>query len=102
MPAEGGRLFRRLGKRDRLFIGIAGALAVVGIVVVALTGRVRQSNAGCVVYSHPGFTGAETHRYCGQNARTFCRSGAAAHGPAVVEQCERLGLRVGRPAGNGG
>ena len=101
MPAEGERLFRRLGRRDRFFIGIVAALLVVGVVVALLIGNGTESNAGCVVYSRAGFTGNETSRYCGTRARVFCR-GASALGAGVVAQCERLGLPLGRPAGNGG
>jgi hypothetical protein len=102
MPAEGQRLYRRLGRRDRFFIGIAVVLAAAGVVIALLVGNVSQSNAGCVVYSRAGFTGNETSRYCGTKARAFCRDGAAAAGTGVVAQCVRLGLSVGRPAGNGG
>ncbi len=101
MPAEGERLFRRLGRRDRLFIGIVAVLLVIGIVAALLIGKGTESNAGCVVYSRPGFTGNETSRYCGTKARVFCR-GASTLGAGVAARCERLGLPVGRPAGNGG
>jgi hypothetical protein len=103
MPAEGERLRRRLGRRDRLFIGLVVVLAVVGVAVALLVGKGAQSNAGCVVYSHPNFTGGATYRYCGPKARPFCLRSAAARGPGVIAQCERLGLPVRRsPAGDGG
>jgi hypothetical protein len=102
MPAEGERLFRRLGRRDRFFIGMVAVLLVAGIVVALLVGNGTQSNAGCVIYSRAGFTGNETSRYCGTEARSFCR-GASALGAGVVAQCGRLGLPAGpRPAGDGG
>jgi hypothetical protein len=103
MPAEGERLLRRLGRRDRFFIGMVVVLAAVGVVVALLLGNGGQSDAGCVVYSRAGFTGNETFRYCGAKARPFCLQSAAAHGAAVVARCERLGLPVGRgPARDGG
>jgi hypothetical protein len=101
MPAEGERLTRRLGRRDWFFIGLVAVLCAGGIAVALLVGKGTESNAGCVVYSHPGFTGAETYRYCGAKARPFCLQSAADHGGAVVAQCRRLGLPVG-PAGDGG
>jgi hypothetical protein len=102
MPAEGERLKRRLGRRDRFFIGFVAVLCAGGIVVALLVGKRGASNAGCVVYSHPNFTGGATYRHCGAKARPFCLHSAAEHGAGVVAQCERLGLPVGRPAGDGG
>ena len=101
MPADGERLSGRLSRRDRLFIGIVGVLAVVGVVVALIAANGSPSNAGCVVYSHPNFTGGAIYRYCGRKAVVFCRT-AAGRGAGVVARCEQLGLRVGRPAGDGG
>ena len=104
MPAEGERLRRRLGRRDRLFLGVAAVALVAVIAVLLLAGPRSGSNAGCVSYSHPGPTGGATYTFCGRRARRFCRSAARDHGAAAVAACERLGLRVGpgRAAGDGG
>jgi hypothetical protein len=96
VPAESERLLRRLGARDRLFLGLVAGAMLAGVVAALIFGNGSQSNAGCVVYSHPNFTGGATYRYCGDRAAPFCRHGAAAHGESVIVQCERLGLRVGR------
>ena len=97
MPAESERLLRRLGPRDRLFLGLVAGAMLVGVAAALIFWNGSLSNAGCVVYSHPNFTGGATYRYCERRAAAFCRHGAARHGEAVVAQCERLGLRVGRP-----
>ncbi len=98
MPAESERLRRRIGARDRLFLGLVAAALLAGIVVAVLASRHGGGAGGgadCVSYSHPNFTGGATYRYCGADAASFCRR-FAGDDRRVVAQCARLSLPMRR------
>jgi hypothetical protein len=92
VPAESERLRHRLGSRDRLFLGLAAIGTVAGIVIAFLISH-PGSNAGCVLYNHPNFTGGATYRYCGPKAAAFCRR-AGPGDAGIAAQCGRLGLAI--------
>jgi hypothetical protein len=94
VPAESDRLRRRIGGRDRLFLGlVAGALVAATVTGVLVSRHAPQSgpHERCLQFSHPNFTGGATYKYCGAAAVTFCRHSASQF-QGVVAQCERLGF----------
>jgi hypothetical protein len=98
VPAESSRLERRIGARDRWFLGLlACALLIVAVGAILLRGDDSGSRmgAGCVSTNRPGFTGAATYTYCGKDARAFCRR-FTADDRDVAAQCQRLGIRLAR------
>lgn len=93
MAAESERLRRRLGRRDRWFLLLVAAAALVAIAVgLVAAGHGPRSRTDCVAFSHPNFTGGATYRYCGRQALAFCRH-TPAPSPALVAQCARIGVR---------
>jgi hypothetical protein len=91
MPAESARLFKRLGVRDRWFVGLATAAVVVGTPLAIVFGANTSPHvpAGCVTTIVPHLTGGATRTYCGAAAVEFCRrSQAKGAGPAA--QCAKL------------
>ena len=95
MPAESERLRRRMRGRDRWFLGLVAGAALAGIVAALVLSRHdgASQDAGCVVYSHPNFTGGATYRYCGREAAAFCRRTVVTQAQ-LASQCERLGLTL--------
>jgi hypothetical protein len=90
VPAESERLRRRLGGRDRWFLGlVAGALLATIAVAFIIGDHGSRVDGRCVEYSHPNFTGGATYVYCGAAAKAFCRR-SASRGEGVAAQCERL------------
>jgi hypothetical protein len=96
VPAESERFRRRLRGRDWWFLGLVAAVALAAIGVPVLLGHTggSGSDAGCVTYSHPNFTGGATYRYCGAQAALFCRGVSAAADPGIAAKCAALGLRT--------
>jgi hypothetical protein len=73
MPAESARLRRRLDRRDRRFVGLVVAAAVLGTPAgIVLAGRDSGPPPGCVRTLERGFMGGQTV--------TVCRSPAALTG----------------------
>lgn len=97
MPAESARLNRRLSRRDRWFLGLLAAAALVASAVgLAVLGHSQRPAADCIEFSHPNFTGGATYRYCGTRALGLCRDSPVL-APALVTQCLRIGVRRRAP-----
>jgi hypothetical protein len=103
MPAEAARLGRRLSPRDRWFLGLLVALCLLGAAAAVAAGRFGGGAAdaapgGCVVVSRASWMGSATLRYCGAEARAYCRevrAGQYAAGHrASLEACRKAGLAV--------
>jgi hypothetical protein len=95
VPAEVIRLQRRLGTRDRWFIGLLLVAMVVGTAAALALGRSgspdASANDGCVSITRASWMGAATYRACGSTAVTFCRRSAAGD-KEIAEQCREEGL----------
>ena len=94
MPAEVGRLARRLRSRDRWFlVAVAVLLAAGAAVAVPLSrsGGTVPVRTDCVSKSTAGVLGYGTYRYCGAAARPFCRRFAPGD-PKLTAECRRLGV----------
>jgi hypothetical protein len=95
MPAEVIRLQRRLGARDRWFIGLLLVAMVVGTAAALALGRSSSSDAsandGCVSVTRASWMGAATFKACGADAATFCRRSAAGD-KEIAQKCKEEGL----------
>ncbi len=101
MPAEAIRLQRRLGARDRWFIALLAAAALLATVATIAIGRLggdvgTASGSGCVTVTRASWMGSATLRYCGPGAVAYCRGTgigqfAAGH-PESIAACRRAGL----------
>jgi hypothetical protein len=101
MPAEAIRLQRRLASRDRWFIAILIAAALVGGVAAIVAGRIGGGSsaaraAGCVSVTRASWMGSATLSYCGADAVAYCRKTgigqfAAGH-PESIAACRRAGI----------
>jgi hypothetical protein len=101
MPAEAIRLQRRLASRDRWFIAILVASALIGGIAAIALGRIgggsrAAARTGCVSVTRASWMGSATLSYCGAEAVTYCRTTgigqfAAGH-PASIAACRRAGL----------
>jgi hypothetical protein len=95
VPAEVGRLRRRLEDRDRWFLAlIAVALAVAAAVAVPLAsngGAQQTTRTDCVSESRAGVMGYGTFHFCGADARPFCRQYAPGDAKLAAD-CRRLGF----------
>ena len=93
MPAESHRLTRRLGRRDRWFIALSAAVAVVAVVAILVgtrgSGSSARDGSRCVVVESAGFMGAVHTRYCGTRATRVCRT-RASHEDELPAQCAKL------------
>lgn len=98
MPAEAKRLQRRITGRDRAFLVVVAAVALVGTpsaVLLSWHGSTPSSDARCVTTTRAFIMGAATFKYCGADAVAACR-GSATTDEGLAAQCERIGL-VRRP-----
>jgi hypothetical protein len=97
VPAEVGRLRRRLRARDRWFLAAVAALLVAGAaaaVPLSRSGGPAPVRTDCVSKSVAGVLGYGTYRYCGAAARPFCRRFARGDAKLAAE-CRRLGFAPG-------
>jgi hypothetical protein len=84
-----------------LRIGVVLTVALVAVVVVALTSSGRSSGNGCVDVTIPyALGGAEIYK-CGPAAKAFCTTSGqrggftGTAGQIVAIQCRKAGLRFG-------
>jgi hypothetical protein len=99
VPAESGRFQRRIGVRDRWFLGLLAVgllLCAVGAFVLMSDGSSSSADTRCVSTRRPGFMGAATYTYCGRDAVAFCRRSAAGD-PRLASQCARLRVQARKP-----
>ncbi|MDX6540012.1 MAG: hypothetical protein QOI71_1622 [Gaiellales bacterium] len=101
MPAEAIRLRRRLGARDRLFIAILVAAALIGTIAAVVAARGGGDSAavgrtGCISITRASWMGSATLSYCGADAVAYCsktRIGQFAAGhPESIERCRAAGI----------
>ncbi len=72
-------LDRRLTRRQKLVMAIAGSTVLLVLLGLGIWGAVApdsysQSGNGCVNVNLPGTTGGVTQHFCGTKAKQFCRS----------------------------
>ncbi len=95
MPAEVIRLQRRLGARDRWFLGLLALAVLIGTAAALAVGRNRSpdasADAGCVSITRASWMGAATFKACGADAAAFCRRSAAGD-HEIAAKCEEAGL----------
>jgi hypothetical protein len=99
VPAESRRFQRRIGARDRWFLGLLACallLCAVGAFVLIDHGSSSSADARCVKTLRPGFMGAATYKYCGKDAVAFCRRSAAGD-RQLASQCARLRVQARKP-----
>ena len=98
MPAEAKRLQRRITGRDRSFLVVLAAAALVGTPSAVLLSQHRSTpspDAHCVTMIRAFIMGGATFKYCGADAVVACRQ-APTTDKGLAAQCERIGL-VRRP-----
>jgi hypothetical protein len=97
MPAEQARLSKRLGVRDRWFVGLVAGLVLVGTPVAIVLGANTSPRVppGCVTTIVPHVMGGATRTYCGAAAVAFCRRSASL-GSEPSSQCSKLGVKPRR------
>jgi hypothetical protein len=95
VPAEVIRLQRRLGARDRWFLGLLALAVLIGTAAALAVGRYSSpgasADAGCVSIMRASWMGAATFKACGADAATFCRRSAAGD-EEIAAKCEEAGL----------
>lgn len=94
MPAETERLRRGITGRDRWFLVVLAAAALVGApsaVLLSASGSTQTTDAGCVATVRASIMGAATTRYCGADAVTACRE-LARQDEGLAAQCDRTGV----------
>jgi hypothetical protein len=99
LPAETKRLQRRITGRDRWFLALLAALALVGTPVAALLlahGSHPATNARCVTTMRASIMGGATYKYCGAKAVAAACREFAAKDKALAKRCEELGVRQRR------
>jgi len=90
------RLSTPLRRSDRRFLaalGLAAALAAVGVVVWSLARGGDSSGARCFTATFAASVGGSTVHYCGGQASHYCRVNATA--PEVAAACRKAGFVVG-------
>ena len=95
MPIESERLRRHISNRDRWFLTVITAVALIATPSAALLLQ-RSSHPPdphCVTTTRASIMGAGTYRYCGKNATTACRQ-LAPHDSDLAAQCKRRALRT--------
>jgi hypothetical protein len=96
MPAEAGRLERRVGTRDRRFFAVLVCLAAAGTIAgVLLFGHGGGASGAnrCVSFDQAGVMGGGTWRFCDDEAVGFCR--AHAHdSKRLADQCAKLDVKT--------
>ena len=77
--ASGGPRFSRRGKR--ILFAVAGvvvaALIAIGVYSAVGNDQYGPSANGCVNVTIPSATGGGTYHYCGEQAKSFCRTAYA-------------------------
>ena len=94
MPAEAIRLQRRLGARDRWFIGLLALAMLIGTASALVISHERGSSsdgARSVEYIRASWMGGATFTYCGDEAAAYCRQ-AANSDAEIAAECRRAGL----------
>ena len=103
-------LDRRLTRRQKLVMAIAGGTVLLVLVGLGVWGAVApdsysQSGHGCVNVAIPGTMGGGTLHHCGDAAKQFCRSssvqGSARLAALSRRQCQIAGLLPGGTASPG-
>jgi hypothetical protein len=90
------RFRRRIGARDRLFLGLFVLVTVVATVTAVLVrDQLAQPAPGsrCVTVIRASFMGGATFKYCGASAARLCRTVAPAD-KDLATQCGSLGLAL--------
>jgi hypothetical protein len=94
-------LDRRLTRRQKLVMAIAGSTVLLALIGLGVWGAFApdsysQSGHGCVNVTLPGTTGGVTQHFCGTKADQFCRSSSVqGNGKVAVlsrRQCQIAGL----------
>jgi hypothetical protein len=104
-------LDRRLTRRQKLVMAIAGSTVLLVLLGLGIWGAVApdsysQSGNGCVNVTIPGTMGGGTLHHCGNSAKQFCKSssvqGSARLAVLSRRQCQIAGLLPGgsAPAGS--
>ncbi len=103
-------LDRRLTRRQKLVMAIAGGTVLLVLVGLGIWGAVApdsysQSGHGCVNVTIPGTMGGWTLHHCGNGARQFCRSSAVQGSARLAvlsrRQCQIAGLLPSGPTSSG-
>jgi hypothetical protein len=100
--AKAMQVRRRFSSREKWMIGgVVGAVAAILIaVVIALTLPGPKSSQGCIYLTTAGAVGANYVHHCGAAARDACSTAANPRanqgGPALIAECRKAGLPVGR------
>ena len=103
-------LDRRLTRRQKLVMAIAGGTVLLALIGLGIWGAVApdsysQSGHGCVNVTLPGTTGGVTQHFCGDSAKQFCQSSSVqGNGKVAVlsrRQCQIAGLLPGSSASTG-
>ena len=103
-------LDRRLTRRQKLVMAIAGSTVLLVLIGLGVWGVVApdsygQSGHGCVNVAIPGTMGGGTLHHCGDEAKQFCRSssvqGSARLAVLSRRQCQIAGLLPGGSASAG-
>jgi hypothetical protein len=103
-------LDRRLTRRQKLVMAIAGGAVLIVLIGLGVWGAFApdsysQSGHGCVNVALPGTTGGVTQHFCGTKATQFCRSSSVQGNERVAvlsrKQCQIAGLLPGESASPG-
>jgi hypothetical protein len=92
VPAESGRLLRRITGRDRWFLAALALLAVVGTLGAVLLlphGSRPSTDAGCVTMLRASIMGGATYKFCGAKAVAACLRFANGD-KLLAARCEEL------------
>jgi hypothetical protein len=97
-------LDRRLTRRQKLVMAIAGSTVLLVLIGLGVWGAVApdsysKSGNGCVNISIAGSTGGNIMHYCGNAAKQFCRSSSVQGQSRIAvlsrRQCQLAGLPPG-------
>ena len=94
MPAESGRLLRRITGRDRWFLGLLAVAALVGTLGAVLLlphGSPPNTDARCVTMLRASIMGGATYKFCGAKEVVACRKFANGE-KATAARCNELAL----------
>jgi hypothetical protein len=97
-------LDRRLTRRQKLVMAIAGGTVLLVLIGLGVWGAVApdsyaKSGNGCVNVTIPGTMGGGTLHHCGNAAKQFCRSSSVQGSARIAvlsrRQCQIAGLLPG-------
>src|ERR1700749_135320 len=110
MSVRANPLDRRLTRRQKLVMAIAGGAVLIVLIGLGVWGAFApdsysQSGHGCVNVNLPGTTGGVTPHFCGTKATQFCRSSSVQGTGRVAvlsrKLCQIAGLLPGNSASPG-